>query len=529
MTKLFPAKVESASLIADYAVESLSQKKLNEKLLYEYRLLFEEIALKMIEKAREDSDLTVEVFYRFGSWRVRLRCPGHAILLAAEDEDDFGGKILEQFSDRMQQAYSAGTNSVTFAATSTSNNILLFSSISVLAALLASKVLTSVCTPEQIEWIISNIVYPVVLLFTKCMQTVVVPVAFFSLSAFIINLYRTLDQNKRVARLALRYFVSSVCAMGIGALVVIAFNKLGWATNFSAFRVADENFMGQGVGEVLMNSVPSNIVEPLLSSNPLPMLVVATFVGLAAAKLLGSSGDKTRAAINDVSEFFCCMINIVYNTIPLFAFFAQVFLCLRFGASGLVIIGKLVAVLLLTMVLVSVFDLLRLWVGGISPIWFLRHYSDVLRENLKIASNIDAMPYNKRILLRRTSFKDDYLSEGLYMGALMNMDGNSAVVSAGILFLISGVGMELKFAGIVWIGLIILLLSLGAPNQPGSFLMSTTVLMLYVGVASELFVGALVMEALMCKFYSFLNSAGDIVSILLEDKEYQRAQEKKQE
>jgi len=481
----------------------------------------------MTEKAKENSSITVEVFYRFGTWRVRLRCQGEAIMLAPEDEDDLGGKILEQFTDRMQQSYCSGNNVVTFAATSVSNNVLLLSILSFAAAMIASTVIMYACDAQQEAWIVSNLIYPIMLLFTKCMQTVVVPVAFFSLAAFIVNLYRTLDQSRRVASLTLRYFISSVFSMGIGLLVVVLSKRFSLNEDLSAFQVAVDNFMGRNVGEILMNTVPSNIVEPFLSSNPLPMLVVATFSGLAAAKLLGSSGDKIRSAINGVSDFFCCMIGLIYNTIPVFAFFAQVYLFMQYGITGMLLVIRFLLLLFVVMLLVALFDLARLSVVGISIPYFFRCFSDVMRENLKIASNIDAMPYNKRVLLHRTSFHEDYLKDGLAIGALMNMDGNCAVISAGILFLTDGIGMELRIGGILWIGLIIILLSLGAPNQPGSFLMSMTMLMLYVGVSTELYAGILIVEAFLCKFYSFLNSAGDIVTILIEDRYYQRSVQNK--
>lgn len=515
MNKAFPAKIESVAPLVEYVGAALEKEKVNPKLSYEYQLLVEEIVYKLVDHARPKSEITVEIFKRLGGLNIYLTCPGKAVVLAQEDEFDLGGKIIESFSDYLRQSYSAGVNRITFASTTTeSNRFLLFTALSIALSVIAAVVLKLFCTAEQLSWLDESIVYPVVCLFTRCMQTMATPVAFFSLAAFLVTLRQSLTADRRLIQISVRNFLVSLIALGIGFVVWQIYKVLDISLQLPFSKNDADYFIGNKVSDFLDQIVANNIIDPFKISNPIPMLVIGVLLGIAAGDIFGPEGEGARRGIASINGLFCKMTDLVYNTIPIFMFFS---LLSGWMQTGFVYFFMLIRNLLLfipaifLLLVVYVFELL---IAGVSPLRFFLDYKDVLWENLKIGSNLNALPYNKRMLHRKTKIPRDLLDAGLQLGGLMNMDGNCIMVSTGIMGMLISTGVSMTTVEFFMLVFVSILLSVGAPNQPGSFLLSIIVLMSLVGINGNLYADLLVVEALFGKVYSCLNAVGDIVTMV---------------
>jgi len=527
MAKTFPAVTESISEITQYTEQRLEEKRVTESLINEYRLLIEEIAIKLIEKAAPNAEISVSVVRSMGSISIELHCQGQVISLAAEDEFDFGGRILEEFGNNLSQTYSAGKNHVTFSSTNNSR-ALLFDIISVAASLLVVLLLRTYCSGDQIAWMKDNIAYPITVVFTRCMQILATPVAFFSLAAFLIELQMTLNRDRRVVRLVVRYFVTSIVAMLIGlALWLLTRDVISLET--SSYVANSDNFMGSSVKDILLGLMGNNILEPFMLTNPIPMLMLGILAGVAVSRQFGEYGATARKAINTCCSTFCGMLNLAYSVIPFFMFFALLYQWLDGGYQRVFEIFKLVALGAVPIVVLLLFYALQMIGSGYSPISFVREYGDILLENLKIGSNVEAVPYNRRMLYRKEKIQRDYLNMALELGSVMNMDGNCVMVATCILFQLTMAGLHLEPVQEIGMAVIMLLISVGAPNQPGSFLICMAVLMSFVGLSTEAYSTLLIMEAFLGKLYSTANSVGDITTIVLEWKKLQKEPSQKPE
>ena len=74
---------------------------------------------------------------------------------------------------------------------------------------------------------------------------------------------------------------------------------------------------------------------------------------------------------------------------------------------------------------------------------------------------------------------------------------------------------------LITIGVLVLFLSLGAPNQPGSILIGTLIIISFLG-ANELLPLAICSEVLFGAAQNITNVIGDIVALLIEDKVYMK-------
>ena len=77
---------------------------------------------------------------------------------------------------------------------------------------------------------------------------------------------------------------------------------------------------------------------------------------------------------------------------------------------------------------------------------------------------------------------------------------------------------QVSWYHVISIGIIVLFLSLGAPNQPGSVLIGTLIIALFLK-ADALIPIALCLEVFFGWAQNLINAAGDIVTVAIEEKQ----------
>ncbi len=522
LEQTFSACEASIADISQYFSKRIKEYKISGKLCREYELLMEEVITKVVLAADPDSELTFEIKKHLGKITAKIKCPGKPVLLDSEESFDFSGQIIKEYSEYLRQSYSFGVNEIVFTTSFSSDEILIKNLISIGLAVAVGIILHLVYGADRLLWIKTNITLPVVSVFINCMQTVAIPVAFFSLAAFIVNVRRAFDRNNKTIKLSIHYVISSMIAIALGVLVWLIFSNFAPSYDLSAFKGTEDNFIGNSLKAFLTNAVSTNIIEPFRIPNPIPFLVNAILTGLAASSLFGKSGETLQNGLISINDLFARMMNIIYGTIPFFIFFAVVDLILKINRNMLKMVGLELLSVAVAMIFLVVYYMIRLLVGRVSIKGFFKNYSKLIADNLKIASNIDSLPYNKRILSRKMKLSRDYLDEGLKLGILLNMDGNCLTVTVVLMNMVTAAGVNISPMKYLGVAIIMLLFSVGAPNLPGSFLLGMIILMSFVGISSELVAVVLIFEALISKFYSFLNAAGDIITLVVEDEQYRR-------
>ena len=111
----------------------------------------------------------------------------------------------------------------------------------------------------------------------------------------------------------------------------------------------------------------------------------------------------------------------------------------------------------------------------------------------------------------------------------MNMDGNCAVLMLlmPVIGLINGV--DLTFAEAMIMGFTILLMSLGAPNQPGSLTVATMILLPQLGLSEDVITITLIVEIITCRILAASNVLGDVVSSKIIGEQERKAVQKRRE
>ena len=113
------------------------------------------------------------------------------------------------------------------------------------------------------------------------------------------------------------------------------------------------------------------------------------------------------------------------------------------------------------------------------------------------------------------------LERNLPVLAQINLDGNCFIIMYFTLVLMYMTNTATSPLGFVSIALLILLLSYGAPNQPGSILIGILIVTMYLGT-NELLCTAIFAEAFLGTVQNLVNVIGDIVIAAIEDKRHKQ-------
>jgi len=519
MAKIYPAETSSVASITEYVCASLSVKKVNSKLLQEYRLLIEELSTRLISNASEGSSINVQLFSWLGKFKVRFSGSGPMVKLSPSDENDLSGIILEEYSDYLSQSYSAGINIITFSTSANSNYFAAHCVIALILSILTAIILRLFVPAQLLEQLKSQSVFhALVSIFTKCMSMLAIPVTFFSMATSLIQLILSREHSFQLTPLISSYIIFSLLALITGILFAELFGAIAPWFNMSAYIADRDTLLGNDLSQFVSYAVASDIISPFTSDNPLPILILAVLVAHASVSVFGTDGEGIRQGIFGIKSLFCRMLDIIYSTMPFFMYFAMLNGLVNDGIMYIYRLGYLCLAITIPLTVFCCLHAIRLRLHGITFKQLRRDYGEIIIENFKIGSNIYALPYNRRWLRRKTSISRSYLDTGLRLGTVLNMDGSSLLIAFCTVFFIKVCGIELSRYEILSTMAAILLLSIGAPNQPGSLLMVMVVLLKYVGISSNIIADILIVEAVFGRVYSFINSLGDIFSIIIEDK-----------
>ena len=110
--------------------------------------------------------------------------------------------------------------------------------------------------------------------------------------------------------------------------------------------------------------------------------------------------DAMKKAVEVCYTLFSRMLHAVMFAFPFFSFLAMLYPLLGSGFEILKVILYIIALSAVSLVILAIFYLIRLLAGGVKLGPFLKHLPAFLKENYKIGSSIDAVPFIIRFCVK---------------------------------------------------------------------------------------------------------------------------------
>ena len=202
--------------------------------------------------------------------------------------------------------------------------------------------------------------------------------------------------------------------------------------------------------------------------------------------------------------------------LPVFCSLAFMDVLLSSCYSSLLIIAAFILICIVSSFLLLGTYAIRLRAHGVKVVAFVKKLVPLLRENSAIVSSIDAAPYNVRYCARHYGMDRRRISRIMPVLAQINLDGNCFILTLVAMLNVFMFGVQLNWLNTTVIAALVLFLSLGAPNQPGSILIGTLIIISYLG-SYGLVCMALYLEVFLGSLQNIINVASDVVTVAEEE------------
>lgn len=520
-----PLTMDSFETAYTFIEQWLEQNHFNKKTIIETKLLFEALFCDIIEQGFNQSvTLTIKVQRTFGEYNIKLGFEGKPYVPVEKSKDEISPelRIVHAYHDKIGYRYRSGYNSIRVVVKRNYRSSLLYCMIGVVLAILAYLLINQMMSADKMVEVDKNYIMPMINQFANAMLMVGAPVTFFSLVKNLTDIYIVSEKSSSDRKLQIKTIITSIIAvlLAIGTSFLVMFllsYRAGYLEGENAFEG------GMNVTQFISSLLPSSIFEPFETYLPFPIILVALLTTYAFCSI-GEYFDIMQKVVNVCLTFFSKMLNVVMFTLPFFCFLTILSSLLSDGFINLLVMFEFVGVVFVSLVVMAAFYLIRLLIGGVKIIPFVKKFPPLLWENYKINSAIDALPFNIRYCSQKYGFDRKRISAKLPILAQTNQDGNCYLIMLISMIFIFMLGINVSVLQIIGIAVLILFLSIGAPNQPGSILIGMLIITFYLQ-ANELILIAIYAEVFFGALQNAINVVGDIVTVAIEEQRSRKSTE----
>ena len=331
------------------------------------------------------------------------------------------------------------------------------------------------------EWI-----KPIGTIYVNLLKFLVVPVVLFSIADGVISL----NDLKRVGSVGLKTFVYYMATTALAVVIGLALVNI-FKGAFTPLPSADiealtyEAKEAPSVMQVIVNIFPSNLVQPMVTSDMLPIIVIAIFLG-AGCLAAGEKGAKIANLINCGQEVVMKIMMMIISFTPIGVF------CLMTNVvaeNGPQIIGKLaliigVAYLGYIIHVVVVYGMSVRFMSKMSPIKFFKGIAPAMITAFTTTSSNATLPVNIECC-NKMGAEPEISAFVLPLGATINMDGTAIYQAVCTVFIACCYGRDLSLGDMAMIVLTATLASVGTAGTPGAGMIMLAMVLTQVGLPVE--------------------------------------------
>lgn len=313
--------------------------------------------------------------------------------------------------------------------------------------------------------------------FLKLISMIVAPIVF----CVVVHGIAGAGDLKKVGRVgvkALVYFeVMTTVALVVGLLLAYMFGP-GHGMNINpatldgkaltSFADNAHKLQGGGIGNFLLNIIPTTSFDALSRNDVLQVLFFAIIFGTSLALVGGEKGEKITSFIDAVSTVLFRAMGLIVRVAPIGVLGAVAYTVGRYGVGSLKQLISLVA-LFYVAVAIFVFGVLGsvMALAGLNIIKLLNYLREELTIVLATASSDAVLPQVMR-KLERLGVKDSVVGLVIPTGYSFNLDAFSIYLTLAVVFIAQATNTPLSFGDLMLVLGVSLITSKGAHGVPGS-------------------------------------------------------------
>ena len=498
---------EEYEKVVDYVRHLPDENKITESISSETLLVLEALCHKINGQKDSRTKVTIQGRKKLGSVSIRIGYEG-GVFNPAENapEEILSEEILTAYADKIGYSYREGYNKILITVSRNKMAFILPCFIGIVLATVAYIPFCLSADVSQKQYLLNTFIFPFEKMFANAIMMAGTPVVFFSLLRNLTNAFIVSERESGMGRLQFMMGMSSIIsvllAIGTGFLFRWIVGDLD-----VPFYAGRHLKIEMSLPEFISSLVPPDILAPFQTFSPFPLIVVAVIMTYAFC-FSERYFDRMMNVVDMCYVLFSKMLGIIMCALPFFFTVAFIEFYLNNGYKVLLYLAGLTFGLTISTFVMIGYYSVRIMMKRIPVIPFLKKMTPLLRENLSINSPIDAAPYNIRYCETNYNMDRRKLKMSMPLLAQINLDGNCFFIMLIMLEYNAGISA----LNVVLVAVIVLFLSLGAPNQPGSVLIAMTVILNYMN-AHDLIPLAFFCEVFYGRLLNAVNVMGDVVTV----------------
>ncbi len=262
--------------------------------------------------------------------------------------------------------------------------------------------------------------------------------------------------------------------------------------------------------DTVKNLIPSNPVAAFVNGDMLQILVFAIIIGIVCLSLK-EKADPFIKLVDSVNEISMKIISFVMYCTPVGVFSSIAIVVASNGIDTVLSIGGVLLALYITYILyaVIVYGGLVKYVGKVPVKEFFKKVSPAALNAFGTCSSSATIPLSKKAA-DDLGVPNEVSSLAIPLGATINMDAVSILMSFMIVFFANATGTPVSFGMLAIVLLANTLLSIGCPGVPGGAIACFAALSAIAGLPAEIMAVYISVNTLCDMGATCVNVLGDV-------------------
>ena len=326
-------------------------------------------------------------------------------------------------------------------------------------------------------------------IYMSALKMMIYPLVFCSLIMGIMGI-GSIAKTGKIGLLSLLWFTGTTAvASGLG-LILPRLLHLGQGASITPTDTVVEAATFNGLVDTLENIIPGNPFSAFTDGNMLQILAFSVIIGLACLALKEKAKPFVNlcSAVNEISIYvvgkvmlctpvgvFCCIATVMYTN----------------GKDTMIQLAQVMIALYVTYALYAIIiygGIVKLF-GKYSPVRFFKDVAPAALNAFSTCSSNATIPISIKCATENIGVPEEVSSLVIPLGATINMDAVSIVMSFMITFFASALNIELSVGTMVTILACNVLLSIGTPGVPGGAIAAFAALAPIAGIPVQQILG----------------------------------------
>lgn len=319
-------------------------------------------------------------------------------------------------------------------------------------------------------------------IYMNALNMMIFPLVFCSIIMGIASIGNIRTTGK-ITGSAMVFFLATTALASFMGLIIPRIINLGKGVSF---EMATSDIQATEITSILdtvKGLIPSNPVAAFAQGNMLQVLVFSVIVGFTLIAI-GEKGEPLLNVINSLNEVCLRVISVVMYFTPIGVFCTIVPVVEANGTDTILSLATQLIVLYIAFFGFAfvVYGLAVKVLGKASPLKFFKAILPAALNAFGTCSSSATIPISKQCMEEDFGVSNKITSIAIPLGATVNMDAVSILMSFMIMFFANACGIDVSVSMMVIVLLANVLLSIGTPGVPGGAIASFAALATMAGL-----------------------------------------------